>query len=103
MRQGVVLVVSLEKVEREIDELEARGETTYSLCERLAWLYVVRDHLRPEVRVSETQALSGSEFLEAASGVSYPALMKVLDEHMNAIRVIYPKEYESVVAKVRAL
>lgn len=103
MRQGVVLVVSLEKVEREIDELEARGETTYSLCERLAWLYVVRDHLRPEARASETQALSGSEFLEAASGVSYPALMKVLDEHMEAMKVVYEREYSRVLAAIKAL
>ena len=30
-------------------------------------------------------------------------LMAVLDEHMEAIRVVCPREYESVVAKIRAL
>jgi hypothetical protein len=93
----------LETIEREIDELESR-ETTYKVCERLSWLYVCRDHLRPHDETDErTQALRGSEFLELASGVSYPALMGVLDEHLEAIRVLYPKSYDSLMEKIRAL
>lgn len=96
-------MISLETIEREIDELEAR-ETSYRVCERLSWLYVCRDHLRPQVANSTTtQQLHGSEFLELASGVSYPGLMRVLNEHMEAIRAVYPKEYESVMARIRAL
>lgn len=96
-------MVSLDVIEREINELEARGETTYSLCERLSWLYTVRDHLLPSTEDKATQELRGSEFLEAASGVPYPALMKVLDEHMQAIRVVYPKEYEGVMTRIMEL
>ena len=97
-------MVSLETIEREINELEARGETTYSLCERLAWLYIVRDHIRPTRQETQTtQELRGSEFLEACSGVSYPLLMRVLNEHMEALRVVQPREYESVMAKIRQL
>lgn len=94
-------MISLETIEREISELEAR-EASYKVCERLAWLYTCRDHLAP-TRDDSTQALHGSEFLEAASGVSYPALMQVLDEHMEAIRVLYPKSYETLMSKIRAL
>lgn len=97
-------MVDLETIEREIRELEARGDTTYSLCERLAWLYVCRDHLRPEREESRTtQDLRGSEFLEAASDVSYPVLMRILDEHMSALRVVQPREYESVMDKINRL
>ena len=97
-------MVDIETIEREINELEARGDTTYSLCERLAWLYIVRDHLLPEREdAGETQNLSGSEFLEVASGVSYPMLMRILDEHMEALRLVQPKEYEAVIAKVKQL
>ena len=95
-------MISLDTIEREINELEARGETTYSLCERLSWLYIVRDHLRPE-KEGRTQILTGSEFLEATSGVSYPQLMRVLDEHMAAIKVVYPRVYEDLMAKIRTL
>lgn len=97
-------MIDLETIEREIQEIEARGDTTYSVCERLSWLYVVRDHLRP-VRedLRTTQDLRGSDFLEASSGVSYPALMRVLDEHMGAMMVVQPREYDAVMARIRAL
>lgn len=97
-------MIDLDIIEREIHDLEARGETTYSMCDRLSMLYIVRDHLLPTREDDRmTRQLTGSEFLEAASGVSYPALMEVLDEHMSGIRVVYPREYENVMGKIRAL
>lgn len=96
-------MISLETIEREIDELESR-ETTYRVCERLSWLYTVRDHLLPrQMGYEETQQMSGSDFLEAASGVSYPALMKVLDEHMSALSVVNRKQYDAILGRIRSL
>ena len=95
-------MISLETVEREIDELESR-ETSYKVCERLSWLYVVRDHLLPKRKDEVTTYLSGSEFLELASGVSYPALMQVLNEHMQTLSILQPKVYESIMSKIREL
>lgn len=101
-------MIDLEEIERTINELETTRDTSYRLCERLAWLYIVRDHLLPPVGPSgyqspEISPLSGSEFLEACDGVSYPALMRVIDEHMEAIKTFYPKEYASVLEKIRSL
>lgn len=95
-------MVSLDVIEREIGELEARGETTYALCERLAILYTCRDHLLP-AREAATLELSGSDFLEACNGVPLGKLMAVLDEHMEAMRVIGGREYMAVMDKIRAL
>ena len=97
-------MLSLETVEQEILELEKR-DTTYAVCERLAWLYVVRDHMtgEPAREASVTSAMSGSEFLEAASGVDHESLMRVLDEHMDCARTVCPKEYEAVMSKIRSL
>jgi hypothetical protein len=95
-------MISLETVEREIDELEHR-EASYRVCERLSWLYIVRDHLRPETDERRTQYLSGSEFLEAASGVSYPALMEVLNEHVQTLSVVQPKAYSALLRKIQQL
>lgn len=73
-------MVSIEIIEEEILDLEKR-DTSYAVCERLAWLYTVRDHLKkPTVddAVAEqriTDELTGSEFLKAASNVDYAALM----------------------------
>lgn len=88
----------------EIRELESRGETTYPQCMRLSWLYTCRDHLKPtDEEPRRTQRLGGSEFLEACSGVSYPSLMQVLDEHVEAVRAVYPREYDALMARIRAL
>ena len=100
-------MVSLETIEREISELETR-ETTYATCERLAWLYIVRDHLHERVYPSEGKAalesaLSGSDFLEAANGRPYEDVMRVVDEHMETIRTLYPKTYDSIVERIRQL
>ena len=97
-------MINLDEVEREIKELEARGDTTYSLCERLAWLYIVRDHIRPErADTRKTQELEGSDFLQATSGLSYPLMMDVLNEHMQALKVVQPREYELVMDKLKRL
>lgn len=97
-------MISLETIEREINELEARGDTTYSICERLSWLYTVRDHLMPTRQDTRlTQQLFGSDFLDATSNVPYPMLMSILDEHMEALKLVQPREYENVMAKIRGL
>ena len=95
------MAISLDVIEREIDRLETK-ETTYYVCERLACLYAVRDHMTPKGDRT-TEETKGSEFLEACSGVSYSALMRVLNEHMEAIKLLYPKSYESLMQRIRAL
>lgn len=42
-------MVSIEIIEEEILDLEKR-DTSYTVCERLAWLYTVRDHLKKACR-----------------------------------------------------
>ena len=44
-----------------------------------------------------------SEFVEAASAAPFGALMDILDEHMSAIKLVYPKEYELVMRKIRTI
>ena len=98
-------MIDLEEIERTINELENTRDTSYRLCERLSWLYICRDHLRPTIAEADgvTQAMRGSEFLEACGGVSFPALMRVLDEHVSALHVVQPREYEALMSKIRAL
>lgn len=100
-------MVDLETIEREISELEAR-QPSYKLCERLSWLYIVRDHLMakmypPEGKATIKMALSGSEFLDAANGKPYEDVLKLVDEHLETIRMLYPKTYSALVDKIREL
>lgn len=97
-------MMSIEEVERTILELEKR-DTTYATCERLAWLYIVHDHLTQRIVQEKARAaeMEGSPFLSACSGAEISEILRVLNEHMDAVRVIYPKEYEAVVKRISAL
>ena len=100
-------MIDLETIEREIDKLEHR-KASYKLCERLSWLYSVRDHLYakiypPEGNTALKTALSGSEFLDAANGKPYEDVMQVVNEHMETIKMLYPKTYDGVVQRLREL
>lgn len=94
-------MLSIEEVERTILELEKR-DTTYATCERLAWLYIVHDHLTQRIVKEKARAteMEGSPFLAACSGADIAEILRVMDEHMEAVRVIYPKEYEAVIRKI---
>lgn len=94
-------MIDIDVIEDEIRELEAHGDTTYKLCERLAWLYVVRDHmLSKKSNETITPMLRGSEFMELASGISYPEFMQVMDEHMETMKLLYPKGYDAVIDRL---
>lgn len=100
-------MIDLETIEREIDNLEHR-EASYRLCERLSWLYSVRDHLIAKMYPQDENAaiksaLRGSDFLDAANGKPYEDVLKVVDEHLETIRMLYPKTYESVIDRIRRL
>lgn len=97
-------MLSVEEVERTILELEKR-DTTYATCERLAWLYIVHDHLTQRIVQEKARAaeMDGSPFLAACSGSEIEEILRVMNEHMEAVRVIYPKEYEAVVKRIAAL
>ena len=47
--------------------------------------------------------MQGSDFLEAASGTRCTDLLKVIDEHLETIKMLYPKTYSALVDKIRDL
>lgn len=97
-------MIDLETIEREISELETR-DTSYKLCERLSWLYTVRDHLKPQASGDSAllPRMGGSDFLESASGKNCKDVLKIVDEHLETIRMLYPKTYDSVIERIRQL
>lgn len=97
-------MIDLNEIEETIDVFMTTHDTTFYTVGRLADMFTVMDHLKASKEADlTTQRMSGSEFLEACSGVPYPALMRVLDEHMSALAVVQPREYESLMERIRAL
>ena len=91
-------------VEAEIDKLEAK-DTSFYACRKLSVLYNIRDHLRPQAKVDSTllPRMEGSDFLRSASGKNCKDVMRVIDEHLEAIRLVYPKTYDGVISRIREL
>ena len=111
--------MDIDDINEHIHKLKC-GSTDWQSVEKLAALCTVRNELE-EKQQSESEAQAQeltsasysaaystaaepqSDFVEAASAVSFSGLMQVLDEHMNAIKLVYPKEYELVMKRISML
>ena len=105
--------LTLREVEWAISELE-QEESSKAGGIFLASLYTIRNHMtesqekhRPRLSASRNappvESYSGSEFLQAVSGKDISDVLEVLDEHMEVMRVVNPRAYESVIRKLNKL
>lgn len=97
--------MNMKEIEAEIERLEG-ADTTYSNCEKLSILYNVRDHSKQEERrepVVFHDPAPSSEFISAVNSAPFPAVLDILNEHFDAIKIICPKEYDAVLMKIRNL
>lgn len=88
--------------------LESKRDTTYSVIEKLSQLYIVRDHLSgcnitKVVDVVPVEITGNSEFLEMVSGKDSAKAWAVIDEHMSALKVMYPKQYKAILNRIALL
>lgn len=114
-------MIDLREIYDTIDQIKRTG-TTVGQAEKLALLYIAADHMEreeagrripddvgkgysqaaePEKKAGHVQIEPTSDFLEACNGAKVEDVLRVMDEHMEAIAVLYPKEYEAVVGKIR--
>ena len=101
-------MVDIDIINGTIAEWEAK-DLTFVVVERLAWLYIVRDHaimqskedepvIMPSVAIS-----SGSEFMEVCTKADPVKLWAVLDELMQTIRLLQPKIYQATIDKINEI
>lgn len=92
-------MIDMNAVNEEISRLE-QDDLTYRIAEKLAVLYIIRKEA-PSEAVSSRMIDESSEFISVAKTVPIEHFMKVIDEHMQAILTLYPKEYEYVLRKMK--
>ncbi len=97
-------MINPDKINEEILMLE-RKDTTYATCERLAWLYIVRDHITTQQAHQPTPLdISGdSEFLQAVDGKDSMAVWAIMDELMDTLKTVSPRVYIAIMKKVKAI
>lgn len=91
--------MNIEEINEEIKGLES-AETNWGNVQRLALLYTVRDHLP---QTTGEVDVGTDEFTRACCGVNINSLINVLDEHMQVIHAVYPKEYSALIKKIQSL
>ena len=97
-----------------IEECKAVRRPTASTCQLMASCYTILDHLFPDNSRSADPApvqmysmapapveTGGSEFVQAGREAGMSRLLDVLDEHMECIKALYPKEYAAVIRRLK--
>lgn len=98
-------MISIEQINGEIAVLEEE-HPTHVVMQKLASLYIVRDHLSigeptPITPYRLPDTLGDSEFLSQVKVTDMDLLWDVMDDLMNTISVLNPKLYDGVMQKLR--
>lgn len=97
-----------------IAECQGTRNPNASTCIKLAAFYTILNNLYPK---EDTQPISDipenrskipliqseSEFMDICSQKDIKSVLGVLNEHFEAIKLLYPKEYDSVLEKIKNL
>lgn len=89
--------MNIQDIKEEIEILE-KSETNWQNIEKLSWLYSIRSNYRPKFAAKDK-----SEFIQACEDADFCNVFEALDEHMNVIKVLHPKEYVSLIEKIKGL
>lgn len=99
-----------------IAECQGARNPNATTCIKLAAYYTILNTLYPEKKEEPVdvgysmmpsydeyvpQIRGESEFMNVCSQKDIVDVLGVLDEHMEAIKLLYPKEYDSIIEKIR--
>ena len=93
-------MIDMNAVNEEIERLEA-DDLTYRIAEKLAVLYTIRKE--NGTGVARNRAINGeqTEFEEIAMRISKQELIEAINEHVEVVRIMYPKEYELIIERMK--
>lgn len=103
--------MNMQEIDDEIAKLE-HSDSTWSNCEKLSILYGVKNGIidktttEPNVKREKEQiaySYASSEFTAAIQGKQVDALIDILEEHFEVVKLLFPKEYQAVIKKISEL
>lgn len=95
-------MIDMRVVNEGIEILEGQG-FDYDMAMKLAALYQIKDHFRNYGEHTEPENAypeSDTAFMTAVRRKSLVEVMELMDELMNALSVVNPKLYDSVMRKL---
>lgn len=109
----MIALITKEDLQQAIAECQGERNPTANTCIKLAAYYTILDNMEPDVRgysrdpapvdVSERfiEYQSGTEFSKLIHGKDAVKVWAVMDELMDALRLVLPKMYSGTVQKIR--
>ena len=93
--------MTLQEINHEIEQLEPAEVNTRNV-QVLASLYTIRNNMTKGVvsEVYQMPSMRGTDFNRAVSGKSVNDVMNVLNEHMQVVQLLMPKEYAEVIRRI---
>lgn len=104
-------MITKRELEQAIDEIEGKKSNTFEDCQKLATFYTVYNQLYGEPAQPKTvpleqeivHAIGESEFIKSINGKQAKELWKLVDELVEAVKVLSPNLYYSVLRKVKEI
>lgn len=94
--------MNVSEINTAIERLE-KSETNYENCSKLSILYIIRNNLDKKAEDVAVYSNGTSEFLQALNGAPYNEVMNIIDEHLECVKLLYPKEYTAIINKIKQL
>lgn len=91
--------MDMHEINNEIERLE-RMDASYDILTKLAVLYSIKDHYREKI---EGYSHASSEFSQAIMGAPWDEALMILDEHMDAIKILHPREYTAIISRLKKI
>ena len=104
-------MITEKDLQEAIAECEGVKNPNANTCIKLAAFYTIRNHMYPERSEPErgysyssaVDYTGDSEFAEAIRGLSTEDVISVLDEAMEALKVLNPPFYASIIRKLNTM
>lgn len=104
-------MLKLEDINKEIELLEQAEKPSCTVCEQLAWLYIIRDTMSKRIEPQSTattkvedgiKLYGNTEFLQAISGKNEADVWTIIDELMSLLKSVNARVYDGVLGKIKA-
>ena len=104
-------MANLDIINAEIADLEQR-QLNYTVAERLAIMYILRDHTAVNVKTEPHPVIvqsdivhfdGDSEFAKLINGKPQQSVFDTLDELMSVLQTMHERLYEGVMRKLTAI
>ena len=93
-------MLDMAEIKDEIERLE-QMETNYQNCSKLAILYAIYDRYQKPEKITNNSSYAASEFLKVVAAAPLDQVLEIIDEHMDCIKVLYPKEYYAIIKRIQ--